>query len=545
MEWEEVSFGKSSDDPLQFSAPESFFDPSLETLDSFPKNLLTDITTSFCYSNSDFSTLDQIDSSNFVKDNDDFRDLIDGTFDESLLSDGSISSVLSSDEIFSQIEICSDLLDENKDTNGDNKLSRQSSCSDAWKPELVGGVSVKPEFRVSKAAGQVSDESSSLLDKNLEEVEFDIAKLKKEVDFTCEDDDSMWSDFFSEDDPSEISKEYDDLLKSLLTTPVDDFDLTLNVFNNVDQAEAEAGDGAVSPSSTASDSDAEAARMRCVEHILSDHCYTLPWEAAAAITAATTSSTLLTPPNSSDDSDQESEVSSHTCHQPRKHSSSDASKFIHKTVKLKHKKDLKFVFSIKVKDKIAQAQDRGKQQPSLSTVGRAIGSSVGRQLQPGRSLLKKNHGQTSSTRVAAASMTSDLVREVLQKRAYRKKYKLNEADLAVQSLLGQARAAGRDQFPVGGGDEDNRFNKMRAEREIHNSMERQRRIELKNEFDKLKSLIPEIAQNDKVSKLNVLNYSADYVTKLEKTDLKLKLKKNNLKEKRQKLMEELSRLSRG
>ena len=87
-----------------------------------------------------------------------------------------------------------------------------------------------------------------------------------------------------------------------------------------------------------------------------------------------------------------------------------------------------------------------------------------------------------------------------------------------------------------------KYLKMQTDREQHNSMERQRRIELKNEFDKLKSLIPDIAHSDKVSKLNVLNYSAEYVKKLERADLKLKLRKSQLKEKRQKLLDDLRKL---
>jgi len=541
MEWEEVNFGRGSDDPLQISAPESFFDPSLEALDSFPKNLLTDITP-FCY-NSEFSTVDQIDSSD-SKDNADFRDLIDSTFEERFLSDGSISSVLSSDEIFSQIEICSELLAEKKGTEGDNKLSIKTDLSDINCSNFSNVVNSKcsqnEQSKLSVNSLVEADQSSMLLDKNLEQVEFDIAELKKEVDFTCDDDDSMWSDFFSEDDPSEISKEYDDLLKSLLTTPVDDFDLTLNVFNNVDQAEEDAEKVQEGQSSNDVVKDVEAARRKtCIEHILADHCYTLPWEEAAAAAAkaasSAASSALLTPPNSSDDSEPESEVSSHSCSSLRKHlSASNSSKFIHKTVKLKHKKDLKFVFSIKVKDKIAQSQ--------IGTVANTVcqSTSIGRKLQPGRSLLKKNHSRPSAGGVLAVdAMSSSLVREVLQKRAYRKKHKLNEAALAVQSLLGQD---GGGRLTAGA---DDRLNKMRAEREMHNSMERQRRIELKKEYDKLKSLIPDIAHNDKVSKLNVLNFSAEYVLRLEKTDLKLKQKKNNLKTKRQKLMDELSRLNRG
>ena len=302
------------------------------------------------------------------------------------------------------------------------------------------------------------------------------------------DDDSLLSDFFSEDDPNEISQEYADFFQHLLTTPVDDFDLALNVFNNVDpeggggEADAAAGD--------------QGETKYCIDHIRADHSYSLPWEE---------SSVLLTPPTSSDDSDPESDSSSHISDDCRKITvKSETSKFIHKTVKLKHKKDLKFVFSIKVKD--------GLQQPI--------------KLSPGRSLLKTNQPRAFPSK-------EGLIREVLDKRAYRKRQKLNETAMAVQSLLSTENR----------NIQTDKYLKMQTDREQHNSMERQRRIELKNEFDTLKSLIPDIAHSDKVSKLNVLNYSAEYVKKLERADLKLKLRKSQMKEKRQKLLDDLRRLS--
>jgi len=450
MEWDEVSY----------CAPESFFDPRLEAMDTFPKNLFTDVTGVV-----DCDVTEPRDGDSLWRtEDDDFRDLLEDT----VLREGSLPSVLSSEEIFSQIEICSDLL-QDKVVN--------SSLSDI------------STFDVNPSSPAIKQESTEEIDLNLEKVECDIAKLKQEVDFTS-DDDSMWSDFFSEDDPSEISKEYDELLKYLLTQPVDDFDLTLNVFNNVEEEENRLDDEVVAPKVEAM------SRETCLEHIMADHSYTLPFH------ESTSSSVLLTPPNSSDDSEPESDLSSQPS--PRKISvKSDSSKYTHKTVKLKHKKDLKFVFSIKVKDSASEGSPGA-----------------------GRSLLKKNHIQSFNS-------SQQLVREVLQKRAYRQRHKLNEAALAVQSLLGQEN---RDSF------QQDRLLKMQTEREIHNSMERQRRIELKNELDKLKSLIPEIAESEKVSKLNVLNYSADYVKRLEKTDLKLKMKISYLREKRQRLTDQLNRL---
>jgi len=52
--------------------------------------------------------------------------------------------------------------------------------------------------------------------------------------------------------------------------------------------------------------------------------------------------------------------------------------------------------------------------------------------------------------------------------------------------------------------------KGRDIRDLHNSMERQRRIDLKNSFEGLKERIPSIAAEDKVSKLMILNTASDY-----------------------------------
>ena len=487
MEWEEDSFGKSQDDTLQFYTPESFFEPWLENLDSFPKNLLD-------------STCDYSKEILFVKpwnDNEELSELLNSTFEDTLLSVGPVSPGLTSDEIFSQIEICSDFLEDSNHTIvGDyphpsledieiDNYTRDDTPSIDIKEEVIEDEEEKVETEPVKTESCPDD-----VNFNFEKIQSDIAKLKKEVDFTS-DDDSLWSDFFSEEDTFEISTEYENHLQSLLITPVEDFNLSLNVFNNVEEHE-EADEAAAKAAQAAADE----RRKYCIDHIKADHCYSLPWE---------TMSVLLTPPTSSDDSEGESESSSQEYIQSNKISvKSETPKFIQKTVKLKHKKDLKFVFSMNVKDQLT-----------------AAGQTV-----PGRSLLKKNQ-------LPEYNPTRDLVQEVLNRRAYRKRQKVNEAALAVETLLStENRKSVLTEKLV----------KVQSERENHNSMERQRRIELKNEFDTLKSLIPDIALSEKVSKLNVLNYSADYVKKLERMDIKLKLKKNLLKEKRQKLLEELKRM---
>merc|ERR1719278_45641 len=83
-------------------------------------------------------------------------------------------------------------------------------------------------------------------------------------------------------------------------------------------------------------------------------------------------------------------------------------------------------------------------------------------------------------------------------------------------------------------------------RQIHNQMERQRRNELKVSFDKLKTLLPELAASDKASKQQILDKAVDTVQMIRSTELSLTTRRNSLnksnallKDKLRKLKEEL------
>ena len=217
--------------------------------------------------------------------------------------------------------------------------------------------------------------------------------------------------------------------------------------------------------------------------------------------------------------------------------------FSTKIVKFKQQpSDLKFVFSVKLKD------------GSAETVAPA-----------GRSLLKKNASKafssssstfTSSSRqqllrhrqFQSATTTTTLGRLSGDRRPAGKKHRsgglalsdsgdcgeFGETVCAVRTLI-QAEAAALGKFVP-----DFKNRKVQIDREIHNSMERQRRIELKREFDCLKSLIPEVATNEKVSKLSLLNVAARYVARLETTQTKLRWRKDLLKEKKKQLLQRLN-----
>ena len=83
-------------------------------------------------------------------------------------------------------------------------------------------------------------------------------------------------------------------------------------------------------------------------------------------------------------------------------------------------------------------------------------------------------------------------------------------------------------------------------RQIHNQMERQRRNELKVSFDKLKTVLPELAASDKASKQQILDKAVDTVQMIRSTELSLTTRRNSLnksnallKDKLRKLKEEL------
>ena len=63
--------------------------------------------------------------------------------------------------------------------------------------------------------------------------------------------------------------------------------------------------------------------------------------------------------------------------------------------------------------------------------------------------------------------------------------------------------------------------KGRDIRDLHNSMERQRRVDLKRSFDALKERIPSISAEDKVSKLMILNTASEYCRGLLKRETSL------------------------
>ena len=76
-------------------------------------------------------------------------------------------------------------------------------------------------------------------------------------------------------------------------------------------------------------------------------------------------------------------------------------------------------------------------------------------------------------------------------------------------------------------------------REMHNQMERQRRNELKLSFDKLKTVLPELATSDKASKQQILDKAVDAVNMFKSTEASLAARRNNLSKSNALLQEKL------
>ncbi|KAK3574262.1 hypothetical protein QTP86_004386 [Hemibagrus guttatus] len=81
-------------------------------------------------------------------------------------------------------------------------------------------------------------------------------------------------------------------------------------------------------------------------------------------------------------------------------------------------------------------------------------------------------------------------------------------------------------------------------RRTHNVMERQRRNELKNCFQRLRDHVPELSNNDKASKVMILKRAKESIRNLETKGQKLSKKRDRLREKQEQLKARLELLKR-
>ncbi|XP_046587207.1 myc protein [Neodiprion lecontei] len=82
-------------------------------------------------------------------------------------------------------------------------------------------------------------------------------------------------------------------------------------------------------------------------------------------------------------------------------------------------------------------------------------------------------------------------------------------------------------------------------RSLHNNMERQRRIELRNAFEDLRVLVPEVQMKEKAPKVVILRQAAVYCNKLTETDRTNTDAVSDLKSRQDRLRSKLSQLRRN
>lgn len=85
---------------------------------------------------------------------------------------------------------------------------------------------------------------------------------------------------------------------------------------------------------------------------------------------------------------------------------------------------------------------------------------------------------------------------------------------------------------------DNEETETIEKRNLHNDMERQRRIGLKNLFENLKDKIPSLQEKDRAPKVNILREATLLCNKLTRDDMEIE----SLKRRQQRLMQRLKQL---
>ena len=274
-----------------------------------------------------------------------------------------------------------------------------------------------------------------------------------------------------------------------------------------------------------------------------DHDYSLP----------PSSSLLITPPHSSEDeSEAEDKFKGRLCgsHQTKStthklvktHQQRSNSTGATQIIKFQHKKDLKFVMSFQVKsDELKSTSPRSLLKSKLvGREGRRVKELQREEERRSSSSLHSNNGPQKTAK--------ELVREIIEKRS---RMDLKTKREQVKSMKRKLRLEGKTEVrgakhrcltDLRSKPDLKKYRKFEEERELHNSMERQRRVELKDAYDSLKERIPSIATEDKVSKLMILNTASDFCRGMEGTLSKLRRERQREVERSRKLRLHLASL---
>ena len=408
----------------------------------------------------------------------------------------------------------------------------------------------------------INVDSSEETDYGLEQFDFDLCNIEKtdlpsEEEVTSHIIDDFLTSMFGED-ASEDANDYNDLLNSILTEE----NINTDYFNdddfNIDS---------VDPSCTSYDVEAEKEKSIKTEVVdpneppqlqvqikkepeeefsSSDNFY---WMRDHDYARPVTSSLFLTPPHSPGDDFEEKLIKKSLL--IRKNLPKKARSQI---VKFNKPKDLKFVMTLPVKggEKYKKVNARSILKNKILHHNSSSGSKSLQQKSKSRISSSSNSSQSNRT-------AKELVREILEKRNLAQH--IQEKKEFVRNMKKRMREEtqrdlDREEFSIGPikpskaacledirtkGDLK-KYRKFEEERELHNSMERQRRIEMKDAYDILKATIPSIKDNDKVSKLNILNTAREYYLDLETLVRRTIAAKQRELDRRKYLMEKINLL---
>ena len=317
-------------------------------------------------------------------------------------------------------------------------------------------------------------------------------EVKEESDSSAFDD--LLKSMFDASEETEGKTDYDDLLTSILSSEENIDPEYFENFANNEEFDIDSVDPACIQEQFKDELDLVEVKEEPEDFyidynalVMRDHDYTLPM----------TSSLFLTPPHSPGE-DSEADTCPKLVESPPHNL----------IVKFNQPKDLKFVINLPVKKD-------AKKDNSRSILKRKI-----LHRDPDGTLSSKH----SKDNIPEKRSARELVREILEKRSLTRqieekrefvksmKRRRREETLEEQSesecrgLKSKYRCLQNVEIKS----DNKKYRKFEEERELHNSMERQRRIEMKEAYDYLKGVIPPIATKEKVSKLNILNTARDY-----------------------------------
>lgn len=214
-----------------------------------------------------------------------------------------------------------------------------------------------------------------------------------------------------------------------------------------------------------------------------DHCYNISSTHLDNEKYMVKNSGPLTPPVSSDEEDSQTTFSYNLNTHPRKNRS---------TIKTKHNLN-------KVQSLLKKSQQKSSNEAKFSF-------KVNLKTDKSRSLLKQ---KIQKVKIIRTPFKTDADSQIKQRLLEHQKLKTCQSAIRKRKERSLKMQEGEA-------------------REVHNQMERQRRNELKLSYDKLKTVLPEIAESDKASKQQILDKAVETCKVIKSTEQSLQNRKNSL-----------------